>query len=107
MGGSDLDRARREEHGSDDREDGDPDERREPRRGEQARALLAAGSSTDASTMIERGLALGEHADVFTANLLTTRGRIHEARGDDHQAARDYHRALTIQETLLERALSD
>src|SRR5690606_21827117 len=43
MGGSDLDRARREEHGSDDREDGDPDERREPRRGEQRRALLAAG----------------------------------------------------------------
>lgn len=72
-----------------------------------ARALLAMGASNDASTMIERGLSLGEHVDVFTANLLTTRGRIHESRGDDHQAARDYHRALTIQEALLERTLGE
>ncbi|MFK7989882.1 MAG: hypothetical protein AB8I08_27935 [Sandaracinaceae bacterium] len=52
------------------------------------------------------GLALGVREDLFSANLLTTRGRIHEARGRDREAAADYHLALRISEALLEQVLS-
>jgi tetratricopeptide (TPR) repeat protein len=70
-----------------------------------ARVALDAGELDEAEAAVGRGLALGERDDVFTANLLTTRGRIHEARERDREAARDYHRALVIQEALLEQAL--
>lgn len=70
-----------------------------------ARVLLGRGDVDAASGVVERGLALGEREDLFTANLLTTRGRIHEAGGRDREAARDYHRALMIEEALLDRAL--
>jgi hypothetical protein len=70
-----------------------------------AQLALSGGRIEESQRIVERGLALGERQDVFTANLLTTRGKIHEARGRDREAARDYHRALGIEEALLERAL--
>lgn len=72
-----------------------------------ARLALAAGDVAQARRQVEAGLALGEGDDVFTANLLTTRGRVHEAAGRDLEAARDYHRALEINDTLLDRALGE
>jgi predicted negative regulator of RcsB-dependent stress response len=71
-----------------------------------ARLVLERGDPARALTLSNRGLALGERDDVFTASLLTTRGRIHEAAGRDREAARDYHRALEINEALLDRALA-
>ena len=70
-----------------------------------ARLVLEEGDPARALTLVDRGLGLGERDDVFTASLLTTRGRIHEAAGRDREAARDYHRALRINEVLLDRAL--
>ena len=70
-----------------------------------AQLLLERGDPERARREVEEGLALGERDDVFTANLLTLRGRIFEAQGRDHEAARDYHRALRIHEALLDRAL--
>lgn len=70
-----------------------------------AQLLLEAGDLERARRVVERGLLLGERDDVFTANLLTLRGRIFEAQGRDHEAAREYHRALRIHEALLDRAL--
>jgi tetratricopeptide (TPR) repeat protein len=70
-----------------------------------ARIELERGDARKALRLVDRALALGEREDVFTANLLTTRGRIREAEGEDREAARDYHRALRIEEVLLERAL--
>lgn len=72
-----------------------------------ARIRLRRGDLVAAERDVTAGLALGEHEDLFTANLLTTRGRIHEAAGRDLEAARDYHRALEIHETLLDRALGE
>lgn len=70
-----------------------------------ARIEIARGDAERARQLVERALALGEEEDVFTANLLTTRGKLHEMRGADREAARDYHRALIIEEGLLDRAL--
>lgn len=70
-----------------------------------ARLSLDAGDSERARHFVERGLALGEEEDLFTANLLVARGRAHEAEGRDAEAARDYHRALEIHDALLDRAL--
>ncbi len=72
-----------------------------------ARARHAAGDAEGARRAVEAGLALGERDDLFTANLLTTRGRLREAAGEDRDAAADYHRALTIHEALLEAALGE
>ena len=66
---------------------------------------LDAGDPERARRFVARGLALGEEEDLFTANLLVARGRAHEAEGRDAEAARDYHRALSIHDALLERAL--
>ena len=70
-----------------------------------ARVRMGRGDVDEARRIVERGLALGEREDLFTANLLTTRGRVAEAQGRDREAARDYHRALVIEEALLDRAL--
>jgi len=70
-----------------------------------ARLRLEAGDPEAARAAAERGLALGEREDLFTANLLVQRGRAREASGDDAGAARDYHRALLIHEALLDAAL--
>lgn len=70
-----------------------------------AERLLEHGDPERAARVVAEGLALGEREDLFTANLLTVQGLVHEGRGDDREAARAYHRALLIQEALLERAL--
>jgi tetratricopeptide (TPR) repeat protein len=70
-----------------------------------ARIELERGDAASALALVDRGLALGERDDVFTANLLTLRGRAHEASGRDREAASDYHRALRIEEQLLDRVL--
>lgn len=70
-----------------------------------ARLSLERGDPQAALERLDQGLALGERGDVFTANLLTLRARVLEAQGRDGEAAADYHRALLIEETLLERAL--
>ncbi len=70
-----------------------------------ARIELARGANEEAISRSDEGLALGTREDVFTANLLTTRGRANEALGRDREAAEDYHRALVIEEALLTRAL--
>jgi hypothetical protein len=49
-------------------------------------------------------LALGDHGDLFTANLLVVRGTAREVLGAGRGAITDYERALTINETLLRGA---
>lgn len=66
---------------------------------------IDAGDPRSALASARAGLALGERDDLFTANLLAVAGRAHEVRGEDREAAREYHRALVIHETLLELAL--
>ena len=68
---------------------------------------LAAGRARHAIDWVERGLALGARGDLFEANLRVARGRAHEALGQDTVAAGDYHRALRINETLLDGVLDD
>ena len=70
-----------------------------------ARLLLRQGDPASALREVDRGLALGRADDIFTANLWVTRGRILEHRGQDREAARDYHRAMLIHEALLDAAL--
>jgi len=53
----------------------------------------------------ERGLALGRHEDLFSANLLVARGRALQALGRDTEAASSYHEALALDERLLQAAL--
>jgi tetratricopeptide (TPR) repeat protein len=50
----------------------------------------------------DRGLTLGEHEDVFTANLWVAKGDALEQLGDDSGAARAFARALRINEILLD-----
>lgn len=71
-----------------------------------ARIALGRGDRPTAERHVAAGLALGVRDDLFSANLLTTRGQIHEARGQDREAAADYHLALRISESLLDRVLS-
>jgi hypothetical protein len=66
---------------------------------------LDAGNAVSAIEWADRGLALGEADDVFTANLLIVRGRAREAAGGDREAVSDYFRALEINEALLRRTL--
>lgn len=56
----------------------------------------------EAKRLADEGLALGDDADVFTANLLVVRGRANQSLGDARAAGDDYHRALIINEALLE-----
>ena len=65
------------------------------------------GNAELALDSASRGLALGEENDVFSANLRIVRGQAHEALGHRHEAAADYHAALTISEALLDQALGE
>lgn len=71
-----------------------------------AAVALREGSPARAIRHADAGLALGERRDVFTATLRTLRGRAEEALGNDAAAARDYEAAQTIDEVLLQAALS-
>jgi hypothetical protein len=69
-----------------------------------ARLALANGDAATAQREAEAGLALGDHGDLFTANLLVVRGTAREALGAGTSAITDYERALAINETLLQEA---
>jgi len=66
---------------------------------------LDADRPVEALRWSDRGLELGRGHDLFTANLLVTRGRALQMRGREEEAAKDYHRALLINESLLDQAL--
>lgn len=66
---------------------------------------LSAGRAAAAVAFAEQGLALGGDDDLFVANLHLGRGRALERQGRDADAAVAYHRALTINERLLDEAL--
>lgn len=59
----------------------------------------------EALEVCTRGLALGEHDDLFTANLLILRGNIQRELGKSLAAAEDFHQALGINEKLLQKVL--
>lgn len=67
---------------------------------------LSAGRAVAAVAFAEQGLALGGSDDLFVANLHLGHGRALERQGRDADAAAAYHRALAINERLLEEALS-
>jgi hypothetical protein len=70
-----------------------------------AQLALSAHDAAAALGYADSGLALGNAPHLFVANLLVARGAAHEALGDARAAAEDYHRALTMNETLLREAL--
>lgn len=59
----------------------------------------------EALAWAERGLALGRQQDLFTANLYLAQGRALQALSREPEAAEAYHRALKINENLLDRIL--
>ena len=59
----------------------------------------------EAEIWADRGLALGEASDIFTANLLIARGRARQVQDHATAASRDYHAALIVSEALLEASL--
>jgi hypothetical protein len=65
------------------------------------------GQPAAARAWVERGLALGDRQDLFTANLLLAQGHALEAAGEGPKAAASYHRALLIDEALLGAALGE
>jgi hypothetical protein len=66
---------------------------------------LEQGRLEDAARWATEGLGLGTSEDPFTANLQIARGRALERSGDANGATRDYHAALVITESLLEKSL--
>jgi tetratricopeptide (TPR) repeat protein len=70
-----------------------------------ARLSLAAHDARQALADADAGLAYGTEPHLFVANLLVARGAALEATGDARGAAEDYHRALLMNEALLDRTL--
>jgi predicted negative regulator of RcsB-dependent stress response len=70
-----------------------------------ARAELDAGRAAGALAATERGLALGQQPDVFTANLHLARGEALEVLGRATEAASAYFEALEINRKLLHHVL--
>jgi hypothetical protein len=70
-----------------------------------ARLAMDAREPKEALADAQAGLAYGEAPHLFVANLLVARAAAREATGDPRGAAEDYHRALLMNETLLERTL--
>jgi len=68
---------------------------------------LDAQKPQAALTRADAGLALGQHSDLFTANLLIARGQALENLHRDLEAAEAYHQALQINEILLAQALAE
>ena len=66
----------------------------------------AAGEHGQALLRCDAGLALGQHDDLFTANLLVERGRALEDLGRDAEAVKSYAQAMHINEQLLDGALA-
>ena len=72
-----------------------------------AEVELASGQPLEAQRAASRGLALGRHDDLFTANLLVVRGRALEATGAERESATDYYEALRINDRLLRQELGE
>lgn len=70
-----------------------------------ARVALEADRAADALAATDRGLALGQEPDVFTANLHLARGEALEALGRATEAASAYFEALEINRKLLHHVL--
>jgi tetratricopeptide (TPR) repeat protein len=70
-----------------------------------ARLALAMQDPATAARDAQAGLALGDHSDLFAANLLIVRGAAREALGEPGAAAADYEQALRINEALLREVL--
>lgn len=70
-----------------------------------ATVLADRADNNAALEAADRGLALGEAEDLFTANLLVVKGRALEALGRDVDAAGIYFQALEINEALLRQTL--
>ena len=86
----------------------EPEERRMLRQDAYYQLARLATGQNDAATAkshADAGLALGG-SDVFVANLWVARGQAHEALGEAAEAASDYHRALLINERLLDALLA-
>ena len=66
-----------------------------------AQLALATGDPAGAERQADEGLALGDHGDLFTANLMIVRGAARERSGRGAAATADYERALAINEGLL------
>jgi hypothetical protein len=66
---------------------------------------LSQSKPDDAERWATAGLEIGRSTDVFTANLYIARGKALEKRGDASGASRDYHDALLITESLLDKSL--
>ena len=70
-----------------------------------AHLALTANDPHQALADAERGLSYQTADSLFVANLLVARGAAHEALRDPRSAAEDYHRALVMNERLLQQAL--
>ncbi len=70
-----------------------------------AQIALLRGMPDEARDAAERGLAMGAHDDIFTANLMMARGQALEAQKREPEAAASYHEALLINEKLLAKVL--
>jgi tetratricopeptide (TPR) repeat protein len=70
-----------------------------------AHAELDAGRSKDSLAAADRGLALGQQLDVFSANLHLVRGEALDALGRATEAASAYFEALEINRKLLHHVL--
>jgi hypothetical protein len=71
-----------------------------------ARLALGDRDGRQALAYADAGLALGSAPHLFVANLLVARGAAHEALGEARAAAEDYHRALAMNEALLQEVMS-
>lgn len=72
-----------------------------------ARLAFAQEDGEVALRCANAGLALGEGGDLYEANLWIARGQAHELLGDPERAAEDYHRALVLNDALLDVMLRD
>jgi tetratricopeptide (TPR) repeat protein len=68
---------------------------------------LALQRPAKAIAWSDRGLGLSEAASVPAADLLRLRGVAYEQLGDDAWAVESYHRALVMNQVLMERSLED
>jgi tetratricopeptide (TPR) repeat protein len=68
---------------------------------------LQAGKPKAALIWSEQGLSLSQKHDLFTANLLVAKGNALEALGNEVDAVAEFHKALKINEKLLNQALDD
>jgi hypothetical protein len=69
-----------------------------------AELALAGHDARGALAYADAGLAYGDAPHLFVANLFVVRGAAREALGEPRAAVEDYHRALVMNEALLQQA---